>query len=138
MELTIHPVAPVAAISKSKLWTSRLVGGLAVLFLAMDGIAKLFKPAPVVEAMAKLGYPDSASLGIGVLLLVCTLLYAIPRTSILGAVLLTGYLGGAISTQVRVQSELFSMIFPVILGAMLWGALYLRDSRLRTLMPLRN
>jgi hypothetical protein len=104
-----------------------------VLFLLIDGAMKLVKPAPVVEATVGLGYPESVIVPIGVVLIVCTILYLIPRTSVLGAILLTGYLGGAVATHVRTGESLFSIIFPVIFGVLLWLGLYLRDSRLRAL-----
>jgi hypothetical protein len=88
--------------------------------------------------VSALGYPESLALGIGVLELVCIVLYLIPRTSVLGAILLTGYLGGAIASHVRIGSELFSILLPIIVGVMLWGGLFLRDDRLRTLLPLRS
>src|SRR5258705_12246933 len=111
---------------------------LPALFLLVDGIMKLFKPAPVVEATVKLGYPESTIIGMGIVLLLCTVLYLIPRTAILGAILLTGYLGGAVATHVRVGEGLFSILFPVIFGVLLWGGLYLRDNRLRMLIPLHQ
>ena len=111
------------------------MSGLGVAFLLMDGVMKLFKPAVVREAFARLGYPESEIMGIGVLLLACTALYLIPRMSILGALLLTGYLGGAIATHVRVGDPLFShVLFPVYVGVMVWGGLFLRDNRLRVLI----
>lgn len=125
-------------VSRPALWTGRVLSGIAVLFLLMDGAMKLVKPPQVTEAMQKLGYPDGMTLGLGILLLGCTLLYAFRRTSVLGAVLLTGYLGGAISTHVRAETGTFSMVFPVIVGAMLWGGLYLREPRLHDLLPLRS
>jgi hypothetical protein len=115
------------------------MSALAVLFLFVDGAMKLFKPVPVVEAFARLGYPDHLAVAIGVLLLVCTILYAIPRTSVLGAVLLTGYLGGAVATHVRIGDPLFShVLFPIYFGLLIWGGLLLRDNRLRALIPLRS
>jgi hypothetical protein len=98
----------------------------------------VLKPAPVVEAFAQLGYPLSVSIGLGVLELICLALYLIPRTSVLGAILLTGYLGGAVATQLRVGAGLFPLLFPAILGVLLWGALLLRDDRLRSFIPLRQ
>ncbi len=98
---------------------------------------KLVKPAPVVEATVQLGYPESSIVGLGVVLLVSTVLYVIPRTALLGGLLLTGYLGGAVATHVRVSAPLFNAIFPALLGALLWGGLWLRDSRVRELLPLR-
>jgi DoxX-like family len=91
-----------------------------------------------VETTLQLGYPESVILGLGIALLASTVVYLIPRTSVLGAILLTGYLGGAVATHVRVGDNLFSVIFPVLLGALLWGGLVLRDARLRALLPLRS
>ena len=127
-----------ASISNKKVWAGRILGGLPTLFLLVDGGMKLFKPAVAVEATLQLGYPESAIVGIGVVLLISTLLYLIPRTAILGAILLTGYLGGAVATHVRVNALLFNIIFPVFFGALLWGGLWLRDQRLRELLPLRE
>jgi DoxX-like family len=124
-------------ISSTRLWASRIMSGLAALFLLLDGGMKLFKPPVVVEATVQLGYPESVIVGIGVVLLISTILYLIPRTAILGAILLTGYLGGAVATHVRVSAVLFNIVFPVIFGALLWGGLWLRDRRVRKLLPLR-
>ena len=111
-----------APISKRRLWTGRAMSTLAALFLFVDGVMKLAKPASVVEATIQLGYPENVILGIGVVLLVCVLLYVIPNTSILGAILLTGYLGGAIATQVRVGNPLFShTLFPVYIALLIWA-----------------
>jgi len=131
----------VAPVSKKMLLTGRILSGLAVLFLLMDGAMKLVRPAPapVAQAQAQLGFPDSLSFGIGILLLACTILYAIPRTSVFGAILLTGYLGGAIALQLRVGNPLFShVLFPVYIALLIWGGLFLRENRLRTLVPLRS
>lgn len=125
-------------ISKKTLWISYVIGFLPALFLIADGVAKLFKPAPVIEATVKLGYPESTIIGMGIVLLISTILYLIPPTSVLGAILLTGYLGGAAATHVRVEDSLFTVIFPIIFGILLWGALYLRDTRLRALIPIRT
>ena len=126
-------------LSKGRLWTGRIMSALPALFLLVDGVGKLIKPAPVVEGTVQLGYPESVLLGLGIVLLTCTVLYTIPRTAILGAILLTGYLGGAIATHVRVGSPLFShILFPVYLAVLIWGGLYLRDERLRALIPLRR
>jgi len=124
-------------VSKKMIWTGRIISVLPALFLLMDGIMKLFKPVFVVEATVKLGYPESTIIGMGIVLLACTALYLIPRTAILGAILLTGYLGGAVATHVRVGESLFSILFPVIFGVLLWGGLWLRDKQLRALIPLR-
>ena len=126
------------SISLGKPLAGRIVSGLAALFLAVDGVMKLATPEPVVEAMAELGYPDRLTVGIGILLLTCLAVYLYPRTSIIGAVLLTGFLGGAIASNVRIEAGLFPMVFPVILGAMIWGGLYLRDERLRSLIAPRD
>lgn len=119
--------------SKGTLWVGRIISGLPALFLLMDGAMKLFKPAFVVDATVKLGYPENVIIPIGVVLIICTILYLIPKTSVLGAILLTGYLGGAVATHVRTGESLFSIVFPVIFGVLLWLGLYLRDSRLRAL-----
>jgi hypothetical protein len=116
----------------------RIISALAVLFLAFDGIIKVLKLAPAVEATTQLGYPAGLVITIGVLELTCLAVYVIPRTSVLGAILLTGYLGGAIATQVRAGTPLFSIVFPIIIGALIWGDLFLRDERLRTVIPLRK
>lgn len=120
-------------VSNKALWTGRVLSGLASLFLLMDALGKLAKPVPVVEATTKLGYPEGTITGIGVLLLACTVLYLVPRTAVLGAVLLTGFLGGAVATNVRVEAPAFNLVFSVLMGAMLWGGLLLRESRLRAL-----
>lgn len=126
------------SVSKKALWAARIIGGLPALFLLLDGAMKLFKPAFVVDATVKLGYSESTIIPIGVILLVCTILYLIPATTVLGAILLTGYLGGAVATHVRMGEDIFSMVFPVIFGALIWFALYLCEPRLRTLIPLRS
>ena len=125
-------------ISSKRLWAGRIMSYLAAAFLLLDAIGKLVKPAPVIEATVKLGYPASVMVTLGVVLLVCTVLYLIPPTSVLGAILLTGYLGGAVATHVRVGDTLFTILFPVIFGVLLWGGLYLRDKKLQTLIPLRT
>jgi hypothetical protein len=107
--------------------------------MLFDGIIKFMKPAPVIDAFAQLGYPLSVAGVLATLCLVCAVLYAIPRTSVFGAILLTGYLGGAIATHVRVGDPLFShVLFPVYLGAFAWAGIYLRDDRLRALVPLKR
>ena len=120
--------------NKSSLWAGRILSALPVLFLLLDGVMKLVKPAFVVEATVQLGWPESVIVALGVVLIACTILYLIPRTAVLGAILLTGYLGGAVATHVRVGGPLFSILMPIILGAMLWGGLYLRDERVRSLV----
>ena len=128
----------VQTISKGQLWAGRIISGLPALLLLVDAVMKFIKPAPVVDTTVKLGYPESAIVGIGAVLLVSTVLYLIPKTSVLGAILLTGYLGGAVATHVRVQEGWFPIIFPVVFGALLWLGLYLRDQRLRALLPLNS
>ena len=126
-------------VSKKGLWAGRILSGLVVLFLIPDGIIKFIKPTPVVDTFAHLGWPVSTSVTLGILLLTCTVLYAIPRTSVLGAILLTAYLGGAVATHLRVSDPLFShILFPTYLGILLWLGLYLRNERLRALVPLRS
>lgn len=129
---------PTFSISKKTLWAGRAVSAFPVLFLLVDGIMKLFKPEIVVKATLELGYRESVIIPIGIALVVSTILYVIPRTSVLGAILLTGYLGGAVATHVRIGADMFSILFPVIVGALVWLGLYLRDDRLRALVPLRN
>jgi Ca2+/Na+ antiporter len=125
--------------SKTSVWVGRILSGLVVLFLVSDGIIKFIKPAPVIETSAHLGLPLSLANTLGILLLICTAIYVFPRTSVLGAILLTGYLGGAVATHLRVGDPLFShILFPTYLGVLLWLGLYLRDSRLRALIPLRS
>ena len=128
----------IQTISKGRLWAGRIIGGLPALFLLADAIMKLVKPVPVIEATVKLGYPESVIIGLGIVLLASTILYLIPRTAVLGAILLTGYLGGAVATHVRVQEGWFSIVFPVIFGVLLWAGLWLRDGRLQNLIPLRS
>ena len=122
-------------ISKKLLWTGRIVSGLTVLFFLVDGVMKLLKPVAVVEATRQLGFPESDIVGIGVLLLTCTLLYIFPRTSILGAIVLTGYMGGAVASQVRVGAGWFNVAFAVAFGVLVWAGLWLRDIRVRNLLP---
>lgn len=127
-----------APTSRRALWAGRLLGGLPALFLLADSAGKLAKLTPVVEGTVKLGYPESVLIGLGIVLLSSTVLYLIPRTSVLGAVLLTGYLGGAVATHVRAGDPLIThTLFPVYFGVMLWAGLYLRDGRLRAIFPLR-
>ncbi len=127
------------SISKTGLWAGRILSTLAILFLTVDGAMKVAKARVSVEGTVELGYPESVVFGIGVVLLASTLLYLIPRTSVLGAILLTGYLGGAVATHVRVGAPLFShVLFPVYVGLMVWAGLVLRDSRLRALISPNN
>lgn len=129
----------VARASRKGYWAGWVVSGLVTLFLTFDAVLKFTHIPAVSEAFAKLGFPASLAVPIGVLLLACTALYAIPRTAVLGAVLLTGYLGGAISIHLRVGDPLFSYVLvPAYFGALLWGGIFLREPRLRELLPLRK
>lgn len=126
-------------VSTKALWAGRTISALPILFLLMDAVGKFVKPEPVVTGTIALGYNESVILPLGIVLLVCTILYAVPQTSILGAILLTGYLGGAVATHVRIGNPVFThMLFPVYLGIMIWLGLYLRDVRLRSLVPFRS
>jgi hypothetical protein len=121
-------------ISKGRLWTARIMSGLVILFMLFDSILKLMKPAPVVEGTVTLGYAEHHILVLGILGLLSTILYAVPRTSFLGALLLTGYYGGVVATHIRVDSPLFThILFPVYLAVLTWGGIYLRDEKVRKL-----
>lgn len=121
------------------LTTGRILSALPALFLLFDGIMKLVKPPVVVQSTVELGYPESAIFGLGVALVLATLLYIFPRTAVLGAILLTGYLGGAVATHVRVGGPPFNILFPVLFGCLLWLGLWLRDPRVRSLTnPIQN
>ena len=122
--------------SQKKLWAGRIISAVPVLLLLFSGVMKLMKPPSVLQGFAGYGYPESMLVVIGLLEIACTVIYAIPRTSILGAILLTGYLGGATATNVRVGNPAF--IMTVILGVLAWAGLFLRDDRLRALIPLRS
>lgn len=125
--------------SAARRWGGRVMTALPALFLAFDGAIKLVEIAPVTEGMTQLGWPPSLAPALGVVLLASLALYVFPRTAVLGAILLTGYLGGAVATHVRVGNPLFShTLFPVYVALLLWGGLYLRDARLRALVPFRS
>src|SRR5436190_5288690 len=135
----MQPATQTLPVSNKSLWAGRIMSALPALFLFVDGAMKLVKPEVVVKATVELGYREAVILPLGVVLLACTILYVIPRTAVLGAILLTGYLGGAVATHVRVGNPLFShVLFPVYLGILLWGGLCLRDSRLRQLISTTN
>jgi hypothetical protein len=121
------------------LWAGWIMSGVVVLFLLLDGVSKLLLVEPVVEATRQIGYPLDVIRPLGIICLVCAALYAIPRTAILGAILLTGFLGGAIASKVRLEESLFSQVlFGAYVGVLAWGGLYLRDERLRVLIPWRR
>ena len=141
MRVSVETTAETTAPSKSRLVTGRILSTLTVLFLIMDIAFKFIRPIPpqVLQSMNQLGFQPSLLTTIGILLLICTTLYVIPATSVLGAVLLTGYLGGAVSVQVRVGNPLFGyVLFPLYVGVTMWTGLWLREPRLRTLLPLRR
>jgi hypothetical protein len=132
-------MAPAAPTSGGMLWTGRILSGLVVLFLLFDGAIKLIPLDVVITTSQELGIPTHLARTLGVLTLAGTLLYAWPRTAVLGAVLLTGYLGGAIYVHVRAGSPMFShTLFGIYLGLLIWGGLWLRDERLRSLFPFRH
>lgn len=127
---------PAAESSKAMVWTSRILTALLALFLLFDSSVKLVKARAAVEGTVRVGYSESVIVPIGATLLVSLVLYLIPRTSILGAILLTGYLGGATATMVRVMDSWFP--FPVVVGVLVWVALYLRDEQVRAMIPVRR
>lgn len=135
---SIHAVHSERRASRGKLWTGRVLTILAVLFLLFDAFGKFAKPHQVTDAFARLGFSASWSVDIGAILLLCTVLYAIPRTTVLGALFLTGYLGGAVAIQWRAGNPLFETIFPILFAVLLWAGVFLRDDRLWSLCPVRR
>lgn len=128
-----------APLSKTTVRIGTVLSGLAILFMAFDTVLKLLALDVAVEGTKQLGYPGGSIVAIGIIELVCLVAYVVPRTSVFGAVLMTGYLGGAIATHVRVGSPLFShILFPIYVAVLVWGGLYLRDERVRELIPLRR
>ena len=134
MQATMQATTPAMQVSGVRLWAGRISSALVILFMIFDGIGKALRLAPVTESMVALGYPVGATFGIGALALACTALYALPRTAPLGALLLTGFLGGVLATHVHAASPTFSFVFALALGVLLWVGLYLRDNRLRALL----
>jgi hypothetical protein len=132
-----HPTIQTAPASQAALWAGRIISAIVILFMIFDGVTKLMKVEPVLKAAAQLGFSVQEIVGIGIIALICTVFYAIPQTSPLGALLLTGYLGGATAIQVHVGNPLFEMLFPVIFGVLVWAGLFARDERLRELIPVR-
>jgi DoxX-like protein len=130
-QVLTSPGLTVAPLSNKLVWTGRALTGLVVAFLLFDGAVKLIPIEPVLEAFRRLGYPVEVARYLGAVLLSCTALYAIPRTQVLGALLLTAYLGGATATHVRVGDPFW---FPIVMGVLLWAGLYLREPRLRALI----
>jgi hypothetical protein len=135
----MQTIAQSAPVSGKARWAGYTISGIVVAFLLFDGIIKLIPLDIVIETSGQFGIPVHLARPLGILTLVCTILYAVPRTSVLGAILLTGYLGGSVWTHLRIGSPVFShLLFGVYLGLMIWGGLYLRDERLRALIPLRR
>ena len=131
------PAIPTLDVSRKAQITGRILSGIAVLFLLFDAIGKLLRPAAVIEGTTQLGYSADVILPLGIIQVICLIAYLVPRTSVLGAILWTGYLGGAIATHVRIGNPLFShILFPVYVAALLWLGLWLRDRRLRALLPI--
>lgn len=129
----------ISAVSKKLSRTGLVLTGLTVLFMVFDSVAHLMKPAPVIKAFVELRFPLSLATSLGIVELICVAFYAIPRTSVLGAILLTGYLGGAVAIQLRVGNPLFAeALFPVYVGILAWAGIFLREDRLRELIPLRS
>lgn len=138
MESTLETTRPTPSTSAGTLWAGRILTGLPVLFLLFDGVIKLIGHPAVAEASAQLGLPVELAPRLGLLLLGCLALHVVPRTALLGAVLLTGYLGGAVLTHLRVDDPLFShTLFPIYVGAMVWAGLFLRDEGFRRLVTQR-
>ena len=124
-------------VSKKMIWTGRILSGAMAAFLMMDGVMHMTNIAPVVQAFDHLGFPLRLAAPLGIVELVCVAIYIYPRTSVLGAILLTGYLGGAVAVHLRVGNPLFGeTLFPVYIGILLWGGLYLREPRVRVLIPI--
>ncbi|MGG1518229.1 DoxX family protein [Paenibacillus oryzisoli] len=122
-------------ISKGRLWAARILCGIVILFMLFDGIGKIIKPKEVIEGTLSLGFAENHLAVISVLSLVCTILYAIPRTRFLGALLLTGFLGGAVAAQLRVDNPLWSnTLFPVYFAIVAWAPIWLMDRRFRNLI----
>ena len=137
MTTTERPEERVKTQSMGMQWTGRVLSGLTILFMLFDAFGKFAKPVQVTDAFARLGLPLSMAPSIGILLLIGTLLYTIPRTAVLGAVLLTGCMGGAVAIQMRAGSSIFEQVFPVLLGIVMWAGLHLRDCGLRRVFPVR-
>lgn len=136
--IEIHALTPTIDVPRKQLLTGRVLSTLAVLFLLFDAIGKLLRPPQVIEGTTQLGWPVSVILPLGIIQVLCLIAYVIPRTSVLGAILWTGYLGGAVATHLRIGNPLFShTLFPIYIAALLWGGLWLRDRRPRNLLPLR-
>lgn len=124
--------------SKAAAWASRIIRTLVVLFLLFDSITKLLRVQAVLTAAAQLGFSAREIVGIGIVLLVCVIVYVLPRTSVLGAILLTGYLGGATAIQSHAGNPIFETLFPLIFGVLVWAGIFLGDQEIRSLIPIRT
>lgn len=131
----MSPESPPAPASAKTLWAGRILTALPAVMLIASAAAKLAQAAPVSEEFPRLGWPEGLILSLGVLEILCVIVYLIPRSAVLGAILLTGYLGGAVAAHVRIGDP---FIVPVVLGVLLWGGLFFRDPRVRALLPLRS
>jgi len=130
---------PAHDISRARLWTARIMSGMVIAFMLFDGIGKIAKPAPVTESTLALGFAEGHLATMGILGILCTILYAVPRTRFLGALLLTGYLGGAVTAHFRIDNPLWThMLFPVYIAVLAWGAVWLSDRRFRNLLRERQ
>ena len=135
----MHSNGHLRSSSTKLIWTGRILSALVVLLLLFDSSAKLMRTRAVMEGTMRLGYSENLVLPIGVILLICVVLYAFPATSVLGAIFLTGYLGGAVASNLRAGEPLLGFVlFPVYVGILVWGGLFLRDSQLRALIPVRR
>jgi len=134
MQAEIQPAAP----AKTLLWTGRILSALAVLFILFDSVGHLLEPAPVVQAFAQLEFPLRLSICLGVIQLICVVFYIVPRTAVLGAVLMTGYLGGAVAIHMRVGNPVFECVFPIVIGIFFWAGLLMCDVQLRAFFPVRS
>lgn len=136
--MSFAALASGSSASKGALWTGHAIQTLIVLFLLFDSLTKIMKVPAVLAASAQMGFSARAVVAVGIVLLACTVLYVIPRTAILGAILLTGYLGGATITNFRAGDSAAVAVLPAVFGVLVWGALFLREPRLRALIPLRT
>jgi len=134
----VQSLTQAGPVSKGRLWTGRIISALVVLFLLFDSITKVMRVRAVMEASAQLGYPANTIFTIGIILLVCTVFYIIPQTAVLGAILLTGYLGGAVAANLRIGTSMFNTLFPIVFAALAWTGIFLRESRLGALIPFRT
>ena len=134
----MESVTSVAPVSTKMLWAGRIVSALPALMLLMSGTMKLVQPEMMEKGPPDLGWDKSLALGLGILEITCVVIYLIPQTAVLGAILLTGYLGGAVATHVRIHDLFPGLVAPIVLGVLIWGGLLLRDARLRALLPLRS